>query len=173
MAERVLVAVMEGDRFAWIRLSDHAAAEYGPVAELAAATAGREVVALVPATVTLLTRAHVPSNSDAVIEKAVPYAVEDRLADELGAVAIVHSPTGDRLTRDVAVVSHAVIDGIVEAIEKAGVTVTSAVPEITLLPNCGADWSILLRDGVAIVRTGQRTGFLLNTSPLTHEEWDN
>lgn len=77
-----------------------------------------------------------------------------------------HAPAGDPMTRDIAVASAAVVDSIVHAIEKAGVTVAYAVPEIILLPDDDPDWSILLWDGIALVRTGKRAGFAIETVAL-------
>ena len=166
MAERILVTILERDEYAWISLSDGASTQYGSAAALGAAAAGREVVALIPGTDTLLTCARVPSNAETVIDKAVPYAIEERLADEPEALVFAHAPACDPMTRDIAVASAAVVDGIVEAIEKAGVTVLYAVPELILLPDDEPGWSILLRDEVALVRTGKRAGFAIEATAL-------
>ena len=166
MAERILVTTLEQNEYAWISPSAGARTQYGSAAALGAAAAGRAVVALIPGCDTLLTCAQVPSNAETVIEKAVPFAIEDRLADEPETLLFAHAPAGDPMTRDIAVASAAVVDSIVHAIEKAGLTVAYAVPEIILLPDDDPDWSILLWDGIALVRTGKRAGFAIETVAL-------
>ena len=166
MAERVLVKILAGEMYAWIRLADGAGMETGPATALAEAITAHEVIAVIPAIDTLLTRAEVPSNAKAVITKAVPFAIEDQLADEPEALVFAHAAAGEPLMRDIAVASAAVVNGIVEAIEGAGGNVVAAVPETTLLPFTDSAWSILLRDDVAVVRTGERSGFAIESVAL-------
>lgn len=114
MTDRILVRFLDGDEYAWVRLGSDERAERGPASAFAASAADREVIAIVPGTDTLLTSAEVPSTSNAVIDKALPFAVEERLVNEPEDVAFAYAAADDPLTQDVAAASAATINGIIE-----------------------------------------------------------
>lgn len=92
--------------------------------------------------------------------EALPFAVEDRIADPLESV---HLALGGELAPRrflVAVVRHAVMAEWIATAEAAGLGHAAMVPDALLLgmPDAGA-WSVILDADRALVRSGDGTGF--------------
>lgn len=169
MAERILIRPSpQAERCSWRLLdgADGGTVGHGDLAAAAAAAAGRPATVLVPGTETLLTRVRLPVRSRSRARAAIPWALEERLAQDveelhfaLGSVADGEWP--------VAVVAHAWLADLLARCEAAGLAVDVVVPEPLALPEPMADqWQALETGGQVVVRMDADTGFACETDLL-------
>ena len=137
----------------------------GTLQEAAESVEGRRATLILPADNVLLTQAKVPGNSLARALQAVPYALEDQVADD---VDDLHFALGSKNRDDeypVAVIGRDVMDAVTQRCAEAGLRPTEIVAEPLALPilkAVDADtsvWSALLESGRAVVRLGEYQGF--------------
>lgn len=118
----------------------------GSLADLATQTAGAQIVVLVPGTDINLTQISVPTTNKQRMLKAIPFALEDQVAQN---VEDVHFALG---TRDAdgkistAIVSRERMDAWTAKLADAGIYPHAIVPDVLVLPNEENSWS-LLTDG--------------------------
>ena len=115
---------------------------------------------LVPAEAVLMLSVELPLASRAQRAAALPFAVEDRIADP---IELVHVALGEEIAPRcyvAGVVRHAVMQGWMQALAAAGLDDAAIVPDALALPapESGA-WSIAAAAGRILVRTDAGTGF--------------
>jgi general secretion pathway protein L len=118
---------------------------------------------LVPSESVLLLRVALPLASRAKRIEALPYAIEDRIADPIEAVHIALGAEVAPQTYLVAVVRHAQMAAWVEAAELAGLSHAAMIPDSLTLPVPEAgEWCAEVQDGRVLVRSGDGTGFAVS-----------
>jgi general secretion pathway protein L len=135
------------------------AVDGGPLAAAAEAATGRHVVALAPTAEVLLLSARVPPMTRQRAARAVPFALEDQVADD---VETLHFCLGQRDGQGdlaVAVVAHGQMQAWLDAFTAAGLDVEQIYPELFGLPYEDGAWTLLVEDGGFLLRTGPQSGF--------------
>ncbi|MDD1622610.1 MAG: type II secretion system protein GspL [Methylococcaceae bacterium] len=133
--------------------------------DLADAAKGKAIVLLLPASAVLLLEIELPVKSNAQLKKALPFALEDLLADDVETyhLAWFRQPQ-DKLA--VAAVTHEKLAAFIEPFRQAGIALEGIYPETLCLPYQQGSCSLLVDGELAILRTGQwrgggiETGFL-------------
>lgn len=158
-----LFRFIAADRVEW--LAPDAAPRQGTLAELATTAGGAPLLLAAPGELVALTQAKLPGRNRAARLKAIPFALEDNLAED---VEELHFAAGDLLAdpTPVAVTRHTVIRGWLEACAQAGVNVQAIIPEPLLLPYEDHTWSLLLDGDRAVVRCGRWEGFVTDQDEL-------
>lgn len=145
----------------------------GTLAEAAATVEGRRATLVVPGDDVLLAEAVVPGASPTRAQQAIPFALEEQLADD---VDELHFALGSKEKGDlwpVAVLGRETMERIVARCAEAGLRPTELVPEPLVLPLApvrtgrpGADdgalrtsWTGLLDGDRAVVRLSRHRGF--------------
>jgi general secretion pathway protein L len=127
---------------------------------------------LVPTESVLLLAVDLPLRNAAKRRQALPFAVEDRIADP---VDRVHLALGASVGPDrylVGVVRHEVMAEWIALAEAEGLGTAALVPDALMLPQPEAgSWAVDLRGGRALVRSGDGAGFALPESML-RPAWD-
>lgn len=143
----------------WRRVDGGAAGE-GALGDAAELTAGRRTVLVVPGERVLLTGARLPIRSRSRAAAAVPWALEDRLTDEVDGLHFALGTLDSDGEWAVAVVARAYLDRCLGACAEAGVSPVMAVPEPLALPvpESGC-WTALAEAGRVVCRTGTASGF--------------
>lgn len=122
---------------------------------------------LVPTESVLLLAVDLPLSSRAKRLDALPFAIEDRIADPIDAV---HLALGAEIAPKrylVGVVRHDVMAAWVETADAAGLGHAAIVPDALALPvPVEGAWSVDLAGNRAVVRAGDGSGFALNASML-------
>ncbi len=158
MRERLIVRwpYHPGQLPAWMLTDDHGRAEgsvfQGEWEQCAAAAGGRQVVLLVPAADVLLTHASIPTRNRSRLLQAVPYALEDQLAED---VATLHFALGPELADGalaVAVVARERMEAWLAPLQAAGLRPDRVVPENLALPLEDESWAVLVDGDDALVR---------------------
>ena len=157
------------DQVQWA-LADEKGVLSTPVSETTLAEAAREVEGLrvtliLPADDVLLAQSKVPGNSLARAQQAVPYALEDQVADD---VDDLHFALGAKSRDDeysVAVIGHDMMERVTQLCAEAELRPTEIVPETLAIPVLKPDdptmpvWSALLDRGRAVLRMSDNHGF--------------
>ncbi|NLO78738.1 MAG: type II secretion system protein GspL [Xanthomonadaceae bacterium] len=134
----------------------------GPVTEGSlsdAARLRRPLVVLAPAADVALFSTPLPRLSRQRAARAVPYALEDQLVED---VEDLHFALGQRNARGelaVAVVAKAQMQAWLDAFAEAGLEVEQIYPELLALPHEPGCWTLLLENDQFLLRTGRQSGF--------------
>jgi len=151
----------------WVVIDGHeegpSMIKHGPLAEAAAAALGARVVVLVPTEDVLLANVAIPVTQRRRLLSAVPYALEDQLADD---VETLHFAVGGRdATGHVAtaVVAKKIMSGWIEQLAAAGIQPSVVIPDVLALPVADGQWSLLLDGRRALLRTGPQAGIALDS----------
>lgn len=141
----------------WLR--PDGAVQRGSWAELAEQTAGSRLLLIAPGEAITLHQVPLPSRKRSTWARAVPYALEDQVVEDIETLhfALASAPDGDCLP--VAVVNRDTLRGWLDACAQASLVPAALLPEPLLLPWQEGDWSLLLDGQRAVVRTGRWDGF--------------
>ncbi|WP_423602267.1 type II secretion system protein GspL [Sphingomonas sp. MS122] len=144
-----------------------------------ALSGGRAIIAepdgpatlLVPSESVLLLVVDLPLGTHAKRVAALPFAIEDRIADPIDAVHIALG--GEIAPRRylVAVVRHAQMREWVETAEAAGLAHAAMVPDALALPVPDEGWAAEANEGRVLVRSGDGTGFAVPAA-LVGQAWE-
>jgi general secretion pathway protein L len=132
----------------------------GPLAEAAQDVGDRAVIVLVPATDTSTLTADLPARGGR-LRSALPYALEDHVADE---IEDLHFAAGERFPSGrlpVVVVARAKMQDWLDRLEEAGIRPTRLVPEnhgLAYVPNT---LSLLASGGQVIFNDGSELEFVM------------
>jgi general secretion pathway protein L len=124
-------------------------------------------VILVPGTELFLTQVDIPSKQWRRVVQAIPYALEEQLAED---IETLHFAVGQRVSQAgeiaVAVISNRQMDAYLQQLNTVGITPTRLIPDILVVPQPEAGWGIVFFDNVALVRIGLQAGFAIETIHL-------
>lgn len=122
---------------------------------------------LVPGTECLLTCTYVPSRHRQKIIQAVPYALEEFLAEE---IEKIHFSLGQRNPHSglisVAVMARDLLDGYLQRLSCLKIVPQFIMPDILAIPKPSDGWGIGLTEHRFLVRTGEESGFAIESTHL-------
>jgi len=152
------------DQAEWLR--PDGAVQHGSLAELARQAGGGRWVLAAPGEAITLHRIPLPGRKRALWARAVPYALEDQLADDIETLhfALGQAPDGDHLP--VATVDHTALRGWLETVTQAGLTPFAVIPDPLFLPWQAGEWSLLADGSRIVVRTSRWEGFVTDPETL-------
>ncbi|MDH4053984.1 MAG: type II secretion system protein GspL [Gammaproteobacteria bacterium] len=133
----------------------------GSLEQAAAASGDRDVIALVPSEELLSTTAEIPVRSHAKIRAALPYALEENLAED---VERLHFAAGVRQENNrlpVVVVSHAKMSAWLGQLHEAGIQPTKLFAENHGLPKIPGTLSILVDNDILMFNDGANAEFVM------------
>lgn len=165
MRQKLLIRLQTDPRQAveWLKVDadghPEGSVESGSVAQAAEAAAGRRVVVLASSADLLITRAHLPTQSRAKLLKALPFALEEQLADDVEDLHFSPGAQGEDGRLPVVVASASQMDLWVGALDDANIETDLLTPDVFGLPYQADSWTVLVDDELFIVRTGSHTGF--------------
>ncbi len=158
------------DKWRWLRMGPEGVPEgsihVGSLRNAAAEAAGLRAVVLVPGTDCLLTQVRIPGHNRRKLLRAVPYALEDQLSDE---VEQLHFAVGEQAPDEqwpVVVISREYLASLLEMLADAGLDVQQVIPEILTIPYNEGEFSVLVSRDIALVRTGAASGFAVDSENL-------
>jgi general secretion pathway protein L len=138
----------------------------GALADAGSEASGQRVVVLVSGSDYLLTRVSLPGGSRQKLLRAVPYALEEQLSEEVENLHFAVGTTQDDGAWPVAVISMQLMDTLTAEFSEAGLDVQQLIPEILALPYNGDETSVLVENDVALVRTGSTSGYAVDSDNL-------
>jgi general secretion pathway protein L len=166
MSESLIIHLRDGAQPQWLVCNDDGQivvnAVAGELAQAAAMSAGRRVAVIVPATEALTTDSDAPARSAAKLAQVVPFALEERVADE---IENLHFAIGERSEAGarvpVVVVKRARIDGWLAELGAAGLAPAAIYSAATLLPSMPGQMIALLEGDSLVLRVGDAPPLVL------------
>lgn len=126
----------------------------GPLEEAAADLGERRVIALVPGTEVLTASVDVPVKGGARLQAALPYALEEHLAEDVEKLHFAAGARHESGKVPVAVVSRDTLAGWLARLSEAGITPWSVVPENYGLARLPGTISLLVAENQVMINDG-------------------
>ncbi len=167
MAEFVVIRIVsDRDHEAeWLVVDDNGTRRSQPVTgsldDAAGDVRSRPVIVLLPATEILTTTVDLPVRGGARLNAALPYALEEQVADD---VDEMHFAAGDRRdsgVRPVAAVARVALEAWLERLESAGIQAWKLVPENYGVARVPGTMSVLVDGARIMFNDGEDVEFIL------------
>lgn len=161
MAEQIIARLISQQDACvqWLPANDAMPSEsqQGTLQDLANSAKNRPVTLLLPASDVLLLALDLPVKTGSQIKKALPFALDDLLADDVETYHLVwHRNPKDKVY--VAAISHDKFQACLLRFQDVGIELDSVYPETLCLPYQDQGCSILIDRQNAILRSGQWLG---------------
>jgi general secretion pathway protein L len=133
----------------------------GPLAEAVRDVGDRNIIVLVPATTVLTTSVNIPVKGGSRLRAALPYALEEHLADD---IENLHFAAGERRESGqvpVAVVAHEQMLEWLGRLDEAGLSASMIVPENNGLARIPGTMSLLSADDQIMFNDGDDNEFVM------------
>lgn len=149
----------------WIRINDRkivSELKLGSLANAADDLATDAAIVYVPGTDVLLTQVRLPDNRRKQLIRALPYALEDDLIDDVDSL---HCILGSQVAAGLynsAVVAHKKMRYWLDSLDSAGIRILRLLPDTLLCPFEKNSWSIFSEQALdqVLVRTDLEQGFV-------------
>jgi general secretion pathway protein L len=138
----------------------------GSLSLAAAVWRSGQVLALAPSSQILLAEPELPPGGGAKLARAVPFALEEQLTEDVDQLSFAIGKRRDNGVTPVAVVSRSVLEGWIAELRSAGLDTQTIYADISLMPeNPGQIVLWLENDRLAVRRPGQLP-FAVELSPV-------
>lgn len=161
----------QSDRVSWVStdstVEGPATVKVGTLTEAATMSAGAKVTVILPASDVLLTSVNLPATNRRRMLSALPFALEDQLVDDVGDLHFALGTREKNGTVSAAVVALAKMREWITRLSAAGIQPDLLLPETLALPYAQGQWTLLLEDGAAVLRTGPYSGLAIDPQNAT------
>jgi general secretion pathway protein L len=172
MTESLIIHLRDGAAPQWMVCNEDGHVVVNPVSgELTQATAmatGRRVVAILPADEALVTESDAPAKNAAKLAQVIPYALEERVADE---IENLHFALGERDAKTgrvaVVVIQREKLDARLAELRAAGLQPQAIYSEASLLPSMPGQLIALLDGGTLTLRGAEGPPLVMPALSLT------
>ena len=172
MAEYLVIRVGADDNqpVEWIAVDSNGSRQGSPgsgeLADAAGAVGEKEVIAIVPASNVLTTTVDLPIRGSARIASALPFALEESVADDIENLHFAAGPRRENGLLPVAVVAHDTLSGWLDRFHEAGMQPSMVVPETYGLARIPGTLSLLVTGRQVIFNDGADIEFVMeNVKP--------
>lgn len=149
------------EKLEWVLTdSSHSSFEHGsgPLDSLEPLALGHQIIGIVSGERVLLTHTDLEFTQTSKLRKAVPYALEESLSEDVDSLHFSLGKIESGKTQ-VAVINNALLKDWKADFAEAGMNLRTVVPDLLLLPIKEDSWSLLVSDEHVLVRTGEFSGF--------------
>jgi type II secretion system protein L len=153
---------------AWATLDGNKPADWthGSWETLLPLARGQQLLLLIPSREVLLTRTSINTRNQRQLKQAIPYALEDALADDPENQHIVWQAQADSSQVDVAVIERENLRAWIAALQTRQLRAQAILPDVFALP-WEADTTTLWQQGEQVwVRTAELSGYACTTHAL-------
>ena len=133
----------------------------GPLAEAAKDVGDRTVIALVPASSVLTTAVDIPIKAGARLRTALPFALEEQLADDVENLHFAAGRRTDNGLLTASVVAHSQMQEWVSVLKDAGIAATQMIPENHGLAKIPGTMSLLVAEDQIMFNDGADSEFVM------------
>jgi general secretion pathway protein L len=158
------------DAWRWLPLGEdgtpQGSVQAGSLVNAVAESSGLRITVLVPGTECLLSRVQFPGRNRQKLLRAVPFALEEQLSDE---VENLHFAVGKPMADGawpVVVISRNYMQELMDAVIEAGLDVQQVISELQAIPIAENEITVLLDDEIALVRSGPFSGYVVDSENL-------
>lgn len=127
---------------------------------------GRKVVLLIPDTSVALTTVTIPSKNKKQLMQAIPFALEDTLAEDIETLHFASHQNDTDKHSNVAIISRQLLDSYLDLLRNQNITAHYILPQVLSLPIPENGWSMLQSDNFVSVRLDDLNGFHCQNSLL-------
>jgi general secretion pathway protein L len=149
----------------WIAVDDNGTRRGPPASgtleHAALDVGGRAVIVLVPATEAITTTVYVPIRSGARLRAALPFALEESLADDVEKLHFASGARRENGQLPVAVVAREKMDEWINALGQAGIKASQMIPENYGLARIPGSLSILVDGDIIFFNDGADVEFVM------------
>jgi general secretion pathway protein L len=138
----------------------------GPLSLAAAVAQNRRLVVLVSATDVMLAEPELPPGSGAKLARAVPFALEEQLTEDIDNLHFAVGRRGAGTTTPAAVVSSELLRGWIAALNAAGLNPGAMYVDVSLLPENPGQTILWIEDSRLSVRRAGQPPFTVEVSPI-------
>ena len=138
----------------------------GPLSLAAAVAQSHRVVALVPATDVMLVEPELPPGSGAKLARAVPFALEELVTDDIDTLHFAIGKRGAGNTTPVAVVARSLLDTWLATLSAAGIVPSALYADVALLPDNPGQTVLWLEESRLSIRRAAGPAFTVEVSPI-------
>ncbi|HMK85680.1 MAG TPA: type II secretion system protein GspL [Steroidobacteraceae bacterium] len=139
----------------------------GPLSLAAAVARSAKVVVLAPATQILLVEPELPPGSGAKLARAVPFALEEQLTEDVDQLCFALGRRQPNGRTPVAVVARSMLQGWLSRLAAAGIEPTALYADISLIPDNPGQTVLWLENTRLAVRRPDMLPFAVELTPLT------
>src|ERR1700734_3085717 len=154
----------------WLTIDDSGLSETirqrGSLTLAAAVSRNGRVVALAPAAQILLSEPELPPGSGVKLARAVPFALEEHLTEDVDQMSFAVGRRGPRGGTPVAAVSRTVLNGWISDLTAAGLEPLDIYPDISLMPDNPGQTVLWLEQERLAVRRAGALPFVVELSPV-------
>jgi general secretion pathway protein L len=133
----------------------------GPLAEAAKDIGGRAVIALVPGATVLTTTVHMPARSGSRFLAALPFALEENLADDVDNLHFAAGKRRDSGRLPVSIVAHQQLQEWLAQLREAGIEPARVIPDNHGLARIPGTLSMLVDEDQILFNDGADEEFVL------------
>jgi general secretion pathway protein L len=144
-----------------------AARQRGPLSLAAAVARSAKVIVLAPATQILLAEPELPPGSGLKLARAVPFALEEQLTEDLDQLVFALGKRRDSGGTPVAVVSRSVLQGWLAQLHQAEIEAVALYADMALLPQNPGQTVLWMEGARLAVRRPGKLPFAVELTPLT------
>lgn len=139
----------------------------GSVEQFAEQQGDGKIFVLIPGHHVLLSGVEVPSRKAKQIRAAIPFALEEQLAQDVDDVFFALGAVPKQGTIPIASVSKAYLRDVLETLHNANITPDVVIPDTLCVQNPATDWCVLQTDEHCLVRVSDTQAFSCPISDLT------
>ena len=121
-----------------------------------------KVVVLIDSTNVHLNHVKLPTSNRQKMMRAIPFALEDQLAEDIEAFHFVIGKTESDYGVPVAGIRNDTIESLLERFSAAGITVDAVIPDAICSPIEDGQWTVLLYAGKALVQFDAQIGTVID-----------
>lgn len=130
----------------------------GELAQAAELARQRRVVVLLDATLAHIDQVHLPTRNQQKLMRAIPFALEEQLADDIEDMHFVAGRGGNESATPVVAIHRHVMDRMLAIFEQAGIQPHSIVPDALCLAANEQQWCALFDKDQVILQTAELHG---------------
>ena len=138
----------------------------GPLSEAAIVAAQHKVTVLLDSFSVHLNWVQLPTSNRQKMLRAIPYALEEQLAEDVDYFHFVIGKNDPHYGTPVAGIRKDTIEAVLNAFELAGISVDAMIPDAVCLPVAPQQWSVLLHGSKALVQFEAFIASVIDTSNL-------
>lgn len=138
----------------------------GPLEQAAAAAEQHRVTVLLDSSSVHLNHVRLPTSNRQKMLRAVPYALEEQLAEDIDDFHFVIGNTDPVYGTPVAGIRKNTIEALLEAFGTAGIHVDAVIPDAVCSPAAPDQWTVLLHGGKALLQYQALIGAVIDADNL-------
>ncbi len=140
--------------------------EQGTLESAAEVSRQRKVIFLIPSEDLLLTEVSLQTRNRQQLAKAIPYSLEEELADDVENLHFALGVRQDNGSHPVAVIARQTLDRWLKALQAVDLSPKSMIPELLCLPFEETRWSLMIEDNRVLMRNASYRGFSVEAENL-------